>query len=118
MWPMRHLAMTGIETAASISLMSSGSDMRATPPSRRMRGRDALERHHRRGARLLGDPRLVGGHDVHDDAALQHLRQAHLQPELFLRSAHDASLTTRCGCAIAGTRSRAQSAGGHRIATT
>jgi hypothetical protein len=31
------LAITGIETAASISLMRCGSDMRATPPSRRMR---------------------------------------------------------------------------------
>src|SRR5712691_4884388 len=35
-WPIRHLAMTGMVTAAMIDLMSSGSDMRATPPSLRM----------------------------------------------------------------------------------
>jgi hypothetical protein len=33
---MRHFAMTGIVTASWISLIFSGSDMRATPPSRRM----------------------------------------------------------------------------------
>ena len=33
---MRHFAMTGIETAAWISLIRCGSDMRATPPSLRM----------------------------------------------------------------------------------
>src|SRR5438067_3669765 len=35
-WPIRHLAMTGIVTAAMIDLIRSGSDMRATPPSLRM----------------------------------------------------------------------------------
>src|SRR6266705_4399076 len=35
-WPIRHFAITGIVTAAMIDLMSSGSDMRATPPSLRM----------------------------------------------------------------------------------
>src|SRR5436309_14404136 len=35
-WPMRHFAMTGMVTAAMIDLISSGSDMRATPPSLRM----------------------------------------------------------------------------------
>src|SRR5437870_2078992 len=33
---MRHLAITGIETASWISWIIPGSDMRATPPSRRM----------------------------------------------------------------------------------
>src|SRR5881392_1195995 len=33
---MRHFAMTGIVTTAMIDLISSGSDMRATPPSLRM----------------------------------------------------------------------------------
>ena len=33
---MRHFAITGMETAAWISLILSGSAMRATPPSRRM----------------------------------------------------------------------------------
>ena len=34
--------------------------------------RHALEGHDRDGARLLGDPRVVGGHDVHDHAAREH----------------------------------------------
>ena len=42
--------------------------MRATPPSRADVGRHALERHHRDGAGVLGDPGLVGGGDVHDHA--------------------------------------------------
>src|SRR4051794_12260818 len=36
MWPIRALAITGIETASWIPLIIEGSDMRATPPSRRM----------------------------------------------------------------------------------
>src|SRR2546428_113730 len=35
-WPIRHFAITGIVTAAMIDLISSGSDMRATPPSLRI----------------------------------------------------------------------------------
>src|SRR6185503_14832337 len=31
-----------------------------------------------------GDARLIGGHDVHDHAALEHLRQTHLEAELIL----------------------------------
>ena len=42
--------------------------------------RHALERHHRAGARLFGDLRLLGVDDVHDHAALQHLREAALDP--------------------------------------
>jgi hypothetical protein len=41
-------------------------------------GWHALEGHHRHGARLLGDPRLVGGHDVHDHASRQHAGQPDL----------------------------------------
>ena len=41
-------------------------------------GRDALERHHRDRAGVLGDLRLLGGDDVHDDAALQHVRETAL----------------------------------------
>jgi len=44
-------------------------------------GRDALERHHRTGAGLLGDHRLLGVGDVHDDAALEHLGEPGLDPE-------------------------------------
>ena len=42
---------------------------------------DPLEGHHRAGAGLLGDPRLLGGGDVHDHAALEHLGEAGLDPE-------------------------------------
>jgi len=41
-------------------------------------GRHALERHDRRRAGLLGDERLIGVGDIHDDAALKHLGQADL----------------------------------------
>ena len=44
-------------------------------------GGHALERHHRARACLLGDPRLLGVDDVHDDAALQHLREARLDAD-------------------------------------
>ena len=43
-------------------------------------GGHTLERHHGGGAGVLGDPRLVGGDDVHDHAAPQHLREAALHP--------------------------------------
>ncbi len=35
-WPMRHLAMTGMETRSSISRILTGSAIRATPPAARM----------------------------------------------------------------------------------
>ncbi len=64
-------------------------------------GRDALERHDRHGAGVLGDLRLFGRHDVHDDAALEHLRQTRLHTEgpgrrrtVAHRSIH--SLSTPC----------------------
>ena len=38
-------------------------------------GRNALECHDGAGARLLGDACLLGRGDVHDDAALEHLRE-------------------------------------------
>ena len=41
---------------------------------------DALERHHRARSRLLGDLGLLRVSDVHDDAALEHLRQPDLDP--------------------------------------
>ena len=44
-------------------------------------GGHALERHHRAGAGVLSDLGLLGGGDVHDDAALEHLRQAGLHGE-------------------------------------
>ena len=39
-------------------------------------GGDALERHDGDGAGLFGDARLLDVHDVHDDAALEHLGEA------------------------------------------
>jgi hypothetical protein len=39
-----------------------------------------LQGHDRHGPGLLGDPGLVGGDDVHDDAALEHLGEAALDP--------------------------------------
>ena len=36
-------------------------------------GWDALERHDGTGSGRLGDPRLLGGGDIHDDAAFEHL---------------------------------------------
>ena len=44
-------------------------------------GGHALERHDGAGAGVLGDLGLLGGDDVHDDAALQHLGQAALHGE-------------------------------------
>ena len=38
--------------------------------------RDTLERHHRHGARVLRDPRLLRGDHIHDHAALEHAREA------------------------------------------
>ena len=43
-------------------------------------GRNALEGHHGHRAGVLGDPRLVGGGDVHDHPALEHLGEAALDP--------------------------------------
>ena len=44
-------------------------------------GRDPLQRHHRDRPGLLGDPRLLGGGDVHDHPALEHLGKPALDPE-------------------------------------
>ena len=43
-------------------------------------GGHALERHHGDGARVLGDPRVLGVDDVHDHPALEHLGEAGLDP--------------------------------------
>src|SRR6202043_1358025 len=41
-------------------------------------GGNALQRHHRDGAGVFGDPRLLGGDDIHDYATLEHLGQSSL----------------------------------------
>src|SRR5437763_49109 len=43
--------------------------------------RHALEGHHRCGAGLLGDLGLLGGDDIHDHAALEHLGEPSFDPE-------------------------------------
>ena len=75
---MRHFAITGIVTASWISRIFSGSDMRATPPSRRMSAGTRSSAITAHGAGVLGDPRLLGVDDVHDHAALEHLGEAAL----------------------------------------
>ena len=56
-------------------------------------GRHALERHDGARTRLLGDPRLLGVGDVHDDPALQHLGEAGLDPHRAVLG-HGRSLAT------------------------
>ena len=75
---MRALAMTGIETAAMMPSIMSGSLMRDDAALRADVGGHALERHDRDGSGILGDLGLLGGDDVHDDAALEHLGEAAL----------------------------------------
>ena len=43
-------------------------------------GGHALQGHHRDGAGILGDLGLIGRDNVHDDAALQHVGHAPLDP--------------------------------------
>ena len=43
--------------------------------------RNALQSHHRSGAGLFGNAGLLHVHHVHDDAALEHLGQAHFQAQ-------------------------------------
>src|SRR5690606_5213773 len=44
-------------------------------------GGNAFERHDRDRSRFLGDPGLLRVHHVHDDAALEHLRQTSLETQ-------------------------------------
>ena len=73
---MRALAMTGMVTAATMPSTSSGSLMRATPPSRRMSDgtrSSAMTATAPASSAILA---CVGVDDVHDDAALEHLGEA------------------------------------------
>ncbi len=78
---MRALAMTGIVTAAWIPLIIAGIAHARDAAVAADVGGNALERHHGRRAGVLGDLRLLGVDDVHDDAALEHLGQAGLDAE-------------------------------------
>ena len=80
-WPMRALAITGIDTAASMPSIISGIAHPGHAAVAADVGRHPLERHHGAGAGVLGDAGLLGGDDVHDDAALEHLGQAALDRE-------------------------------------
>ncbi len=87
---MRHLAITGIVTASWMSLIMSGSDMRATPPSRRM---SAGTRSSAITAQAPASSAIFACSafdDVHDHAALEHLGEAALdahRPD-FVHVAH------------------------------
>ncbi len=69
-------------------------------------GRHALQSHHRSGSGLLGNAGLLHVHHVHDDAALEHLRQTHLQAQtgsrqalvpILFRHAFHPQFTAACG---------------------
>ena len=60
-------------------------------------GRDALERHDRARARILGDPGLLGVDDVHDHAALEHLREARLDSRRAVLGHPSESSHAPCG---------------------
>jgi hypothetical protein len=72
--------MTGIETEEMMLSIMSG----VAHPGDATLGADVgghpLERHHGDGAGVLGDLGLLGGDDVHDHAALEHLGHAALDP--------------------------------------
>src|ERR1035438_7183622 len=107
-WPMRAFAITGIFTSCMIFSMMPMLAIRATPPSLRISalgsaattlayiGRHTLQRHHRRCPRILRDLGLLGVGDVHDDAALEHLRQPDLHSKRLARKIkHCFSLVAR-----------------------
>ena len=68
--------MTGIVTASMIPSIIDGIGHAGDAAGLADVGRDALERHDGDGAGILGDLGLIGGDDVHDDAALEHLGEA------------------------------------------
>ena len=72
-------------------------------------GGHALERHHGARARVLGDLGLLGGDDVHDDAALHHLGEAALDAERA-RGARTSD-GCRCHAAMRTGRHRSVTAG-------
>ena len=81
---MRALAMTGIETVGDDLLDEFRIRHAGYAALGANHGGDALQRHHSDGAGLLGDLGLLHVHHVHDDAALQHLGEADLQPKAVL----------------------------------
>ena len=74
--PMRALAITGMLTACWMPAIISGSDMRATPPSRRMSAGTRSSAITAAAPASSATDRLLGRDHVHDHPALEHLRQA------------------------------------------
>ena len=78
---MRALAITGIDDRGLDAL----DHLRVAHPGHAAVAADVgghpLERHHGAGTGVLGDLGLLGGDDVHDHAALQHLGEAALDRE-------------------------------------
>ena len=68
--------------------------------------RDALEGHDRARARLLGDACLIGGGNVHDDAALEHLRQLPVELGAFFPRRLCHVLPPRVDSSIDGSKPR------------
>ena len=73
---MRALAITGIVTASWMPAIISGSDMRATPPSRRMSAGTRSSAITAAAPASSATFACSGVDDVHDHAALEHLGQA------------------------------------------
>ena len=80
---MRTLAITGMHTVFMISRIIFGRGHARDAAFLADVGRNALERHHGAGSGVFGDARLLGVGDVHDDAALEHFREAHLYAPLI-----------------------------------
>ena len=70
--------MTGMLTAAMIPSIMSGIAHAGNAAGGADVGRDALEGHDGTGPGILGDLGVLGGNDVHDDAAFEHLGKAFL----------------------------------------
>ena len=73
---MRAFAITGIVTASWISAIFVGIGHAGHAAVRRMSAGTRSSAITAHGAGGLGDTRLVGGDDVHDHAALEHLGEA------------------------------------------
>ena len=82
-WPMRALAITGMVTVLHDLLDDADVGHAGHAALFADVGRHALQRHDGRGAGVFGDLGLLGVGDVHDDAALQHLRQADFHSKLL-----------------------------------
>ena len=85
-WPMRHFAMTGMDTASWMPLIMAGSLMRDTPPAARMSAGMRSSAMTAQAPASSAIARLLGGGDVHDDAALEHLGERSVEHAPFLRA--------------------------------